>query len=60
MCKEKLLCERDLIIRMLWTTFNKLSYETDVEDWSEEDLDLWSKITAHTSIQNILKENKNI
>lgn len=54
MSKEKLLNERDTLIKMLWTTFNQLSYEIKIDDWTDEDLELWSKVTSHKAIQNKL------
>jgi hypothetical protein len=52
---EKLLYERDVLIRQLWTTFNNLSYEIKINEWTDEDLDLWTKITNHRAIQDRLE-----
>jgi hypothetical protein len=52
---EKLLYERDVLIRQLWTTFNNLSYEIKINEWTDEDLDLWTKITNHRTIQDRLE-----
>jgi len=49
--KSYLESNRDNAIRSLWITLRSLS---DVGEMSEEDLELWSKVTRHSSIQERL------
>ena len=47
-CRDK----RDIFIRKLWQVLNDLSVIEGVEGFKDEDLDLWTRITNHSAIQN--------
>lgn len=49
---------RDDKIRSLWSVLNEISYLTGIDDFSEEDLNLWSRVTEHSAIQDRLKNKK--
>ncbi len=49
--------EKHHIIRRLWASLNKTLELEGVKKLSDEDLDLWILVTAHTAIQEKL-ENK--
>ncbi len=46
---------RDQIIRKLWCIFRDLSDEIEADDFTEEDLDLWQKVTQHSAVQNAIR-----
>lgn len=47
---------RNDLVRKLWLEFRNLSDLIPADDWTEEDLDLWTKVTEHTAIQNRLNK----
>jgi len=47
---------KNQLIRDLWRAFAKLTDHTS--QMSEEDLDLWDKITAHSAVQKRLDQGK--
>lgn len=51
---NKLIAERNDLLLRLWNTFNNLSCSINIADWTDADLELWTKITAHTAIQSKL------
>lgn len=57
---NNLIAERDDLVIRLWSTFNKLSCSINIADWTDADLELWTKITAHTAIQNKLDDKKDL
>ena len=42
---------RDELLRKVWCIMNELS---NYEEMSQEDLDVWDKVTKHSAIQNRL------
>lgn len=50
---------RDNLIRDLWLVLNKLSYDIKLDNYTKEDLDLWSKVTEHSAIQDRLSKGGN-
>lgn len=57
---NKLIAERDALVLRLWNTFNKLSFYINIDDWTDADLELWTKVTSHTAIQNKLDGKKDL
>ena len=51
---DGLVRERDRLIAGLWLVFHDMSVFQPADDFSEEDLDLWCKVTSHSSTQNRL------
>ena len=56
MDKQKAVIEqqRDFLIRQLWCVFNELSYLQKINDWHDEDINLWTFVTGHSAIQGRL------
>ena len=52
---EKRFTERDMLIRKLWLVLHDISYmENAAENMTDEDLNLWTRITEHSAVQNNL------
>jgi hypothetical protein len=47
--------DRNWRIRALWVVMEALSNKQKVEDFTNEDLRLWTAITEHSAIQDKLK-----
>ena len=53
MLVEKALIERrDQLIRDMWRVFRDLSDVRSPDDFTDEDLNIWTAVTAHSAIQN--------
>jgi hypothetical protein len=48
---KKLYDERDKLVKSLWSVLDDISY---VIKLTNEDMDLWIKVTGHSAIQNQL------
>ena len=46
--------ERDDLVRKLWLVLNEISHLVNINDFTQEDLDLWGKITEHSGCQSRL------
>lgn len=46
---------RNIVIRKLWVLMKRLS-DLQGQSMTDEDLDLWTKVTEHSAIQNRLNE----
>lgn len=56
MLVEKALKEhRNQLIREMWLVFRNLSDVQSVEEFTDEDLKLWTAITEHSAIQGRLE-----
>ncbi len=45
---------RDNVIRALWCAFRNLADVLDADEWTDEDLDLWTQVTQHSAVQSRL------
>jgi hypothetical protein len=46
--------KRDAVVRGLWLIFREMSDVISPEEFTREDLALWSHITTHSAVQSIL------
>lgn len=57
MKREELYSKRDDLLRQLWCVFNDIA-SLGSDNFANEDLDLWSQVTSHSSIQKRLDDQK--
>lgn len=48
--------ERDKLIRRLWCVLNDINSLVKLDDFTDEDLNLWTKVTSHSAMQKQLEE----
>jgi len=58
--QDRLQREKDNAIRAMWRAFRDLSELLPPDDWTEEDMDLWGKVTEHSAVQNRIRQGKGV
>lgn len=48
---------RDELIIELWSVLNAISFMVPIDDMTNEDMSLWSKVVEHSAIKNRCQED---